>query len=171
MTPVIPLRPTGLYALFVACLLGACATAPVGPQPPDIVYGQDICDECGMIISDAKFAAATLVENGALHKFDSIADMLAYHMERPNESVKAWFVHDFKSGAWIRAETAFFVVDDRIHSPMPPGLAAFELQSDAKTFAASIGADNIADFDEARAAVHLALHGWHTTTAGKVSLS
>jgi copper chaperone NosL len=157
MTSVRPGVRAGMYAVIAAVWLSACA--PAGPQPPEIAYGQDVCDECGMIVSEAKYAAATLVEKGGPHKFDSIADMLAYHMERPNEQVRAWFVHDYGTGNWIRAETAFYVVNDKIHSPMPPGIAAFESQDAAKAFAVEVGSGNIMVFDDVRAAVHLALHG------------
>ncbi len=141
--------------LFALGLLAACA--PAGPQPPEVIYGQDVCDECGMIISDAHFAAATLVENGSPHKFESIADMLAYHMEHPNEQVRAWFVHDYDTGSWLRAETAFYVVSDKIQAPMPPGIAAFETQTGAEKLAGALGA-NVSSFEDVRIAVHLALH-------------
>jgi copper chaperone NosL len=143
---------------MLALLVTACGAQPNGPQAPEIIYGQTVCTECGMIISDAQFAAATLVENGDSHTFESIADMVAYHMERPNEKVQAWFVHDYNSATWIRAETAFYVVSDQLRSPMPPGVAAFENQESARELAASLGV-NVLAFDDMRLAVHLIVHG------------
>ena len=147
-----------LFAAIVVWLAAACSARPAGPQPPDILYGQDVCEECGMIISDAKYAAATLVENGDPRKFESLADMVAYHMEHPDQKVKAWFVHDYNTESWIRAETAFYVMSNTIHSPMPPGLAAFEKKADAEAFAASVDG-TVLSFDEMRAQVHIVAHG------------
>jgi copper chaperone NosL len=142
----------------LALSLAACGGQPNGPQPPDLVYGQDVCDECGMIISEARFAAATLLQTGEFRKFESIADMVAFHMERPDQQVRAWFVHDYSSESWIRAETAFYVVSDQVHSPMPPGVAAFENQEMARDLAASLGV-NVLAFEDMRLAVHLVVHG------------
>lgn len=143
--------------LFVAFLLSACASRSTEPQPPVIIYGQDVCDECGMLISEARYAAATLVVDGEPHKFESIGDMVLYHMERPDQTVRAWFVHDYNSEVWVAGEAAFYVVSAEIHSPMGVGIAAFETQADAETFAASLGVV-VMTFDEMRAAVHVLAH-------------
>ena len=83
--------------LLVGVLVSACSSKPTEPQPPEIVYGQEMCDEYGRIIREAKFAAATLTTAGSLHTFDDIGDMLVYHMDHPEEQVRAWFVHDHNS--------------------------------------------------------------------------
>lgn len=147
-----------LPILLAAALLAACAPKATGPQPPEIVYDQDMCDECGMIISDARFAAATVLVEGAPHKFDDIGEMLVYHMDHPEAQVKAWFVHDYKSQAWIRGETAYFVKSDSLITPMGGSIAAFEDRAAAEAFAADKGG-HVFTFDELRVAVHLAVHG------------
>ena len=48
-------------------------------QPPEIHYGEDVCDACGMLISEAKFAAASVDQDGTAHKFDDIGDLLDYY--------------------------------------------------------------------------------------------
>ena len=60
------MKPSVACLLLTAfCLvLSACSPKSAEPQPPEIAYGQDTCDACGMIISDAKFAAATLLTSG-----------------------------------------------------------------------------------------------------------
>jgi copper chaperone NosL len=157
-----------LFALLlVACpavlrlnLLGDCgACAPQGeePRPPDIAYGQDLCDACGMLIGDPKFAAATVTTRGQTRKFDDIGDMIVYHMDHPDEQVRAWFVHDYLSEAWMRAETAYFVASPQIDSPMGHGLAAFATRADAEAFARDRGV-SVLTFNEVRITVHLAAH-------------
>ncbi len=146
-----------LIAVFVFVLLTACASQDAGPQPPEITYGQDICDECGMLIGDARFAAATLDLNGNAHKFDDIGGMLMYHMDHPESQVKAYFVHDYNTETWLRGETAVYVRSAEIQSPMHDGIAAFADRASAENFAARVQG-TLYEFDELRVNVHLTLH-------------
>jgi copper chaperone NosL len=148
----------GLLLTAFCLLLAACSPKSNEPQPPNIAYGQDTCDACGMIISDAKFAAATLLTGGEALKFDDIGEMVTYHMDHPVQQVKAWFVHDYQSEAWIRGETAFFVLSDQLQTPMGGGVAAFEKKDDAEAFAAE-KSGKVLTLDELRVEVHLKVHG------------
>lgn len=148
----------GLLLTAFCLLLTACSPRSNEPQPPNIAYGQDTCDACGMIISDAKFAAATLLTSGEALKFDDIGEMVTYHMDHPEQQVKAWFVHDYQSEAWIRGEAAFFVKSDQLQTPMAGGVAAFEKKDDAEAFAAE-KSGKVFTLDELRVEVHLKVHG------------
>jgi copper chaperone NosL len=153
-------KPSAYCLLLTAfcLLLSACSPKSTGPQPPGIAYGQDTCDACGMIISDAKFAAATLLTGGEALKFDDIGEMVTYHMDHPEKQVNAWFVHDYKSEAWIRGETAFFVLSDQLQTPMGMGVAAFEKREDAEALAAE-KSGKVLTLDELRAEMHVKAHG------------
>lgn len=124
---------------------------------PEIYYGQDVCEECSMIISDAKFAAATIDLKGKTHKFDDIAGMLIYHMDHPEAQVRAWFVHDYNTGAWLRGEDAVYVRGLLPDAPMGDGIAAFGERASAENFAARVKGQ-VFKFDELRVNVHLTLH-------------
>ncbi len=145
------------YVLLVALLLSACAPKSDEPQPPEILYSQDLCDACGMIIDDARFAAATILLDGQALKFDDIGDMVIYHLDHPEAQVKAWFVHDYDSEAWIRGETAHFVKGD-LKTPMDGSIAAFEDQTAADAFAAAVNG-KLFTLDELRVEIHLTVHG------------
>lgn len=110
-----------------------------------------------MVISEARFASATVLKDGAARKFDDIGDMMMYHMDRPDQQVAAYFVHDYNTEAWIRAEPAFYVHSDGIKSPMGHGLAAFATKADAEAYATKAGG-RVLNFDEMRADVHVRLH-------------
>lgn len=156
MYKTVCIRPViGLLAVIV---LAACTGSSGELRPPEIQYGQDMCDACGMLISEPRFAAASLLSNGETRKFDDIGEMLVYHMDHPEEQVQAWFVHDYGSESWIRGESAYFVKSDAIKSPMGSGIAAFEEKSDAEAFAAQVQG-MIYSLDEIRGQVHLAVHG------------
>jgi copper chaperone NosL len=142
-------------------LLAACqATANSEPQPPEIIYGQDLCDACGMLIDQPQFAAATLALDGATYKFESISDMVAFHAEHPQAQVRAWFVHDYDSESWTRAETAFFVHSASLIGPMGHGIAAFANETGAQALAADLGA-SVTSFDVLRAELAAAEHQAH----------
>ncbi len=126
-------------AAAVAGVLAACSQPGGDVQPPEIVYGQDMCDECGMLISEPKFAAALVLEDGTPVKFDDLGELLHYQSRHPDAEVKAWFVHDYHTEAWVNAEAAYFVVVEGFATPMGFGIAAFEAQADAEAFAEEQG--------------------------------
>lgn len=132
-------------------LLSACATQSGEPQPPTLAIGRDVCDACGMIISEARFAAATVTTDGKTFKFDDAGEMFNYHAQKPELPVRAWFVHDYNSQNWINGLSAFYVLSKDIKSPMGTGVAAFADKSSAETFAARFSA-KVMTFEQVRTA-------------------
>jgi copper chaperone NosL len=157
-------RLRGPFAMAATCailVLAACAGAPSGDdQPPKIEYGYDLCEACGMLIDDPRHAAATVTLDGTAHKFDDIGDMVRYHAEHPTEQARAWFVHDFDTEAWLRAEAAWFVFGPEVNTPMGHGIAAFADEASAAALAQAVGAE-VFSFDEARAALAAMDHSHH----------
>ena len=102
-----------------------------------------------MLISDAKFAAATVEEDGTARKFDDIGDLVAYYAPADKVRVKAYFVHDYPSEKWLRAEQAFFIVSPQIQTPMAHGIAAYADRAAAETAAQKYGV-KVMTFDELR---------------------
>jgi copper chaperone NosL len=138
-----------LLAFAGAGLAGCGGPSADGPQPPAITYGRDNCDECGMAISEPAFACGTLTAGGP-HIFDDIGDMFVYHRKHADETLQAWFVHDYNTKAWTRGETATYVQSQSIHSPMGHGLAAFESVQSAQVFAGTLTGAKVLSFEEAR---------------------
>lgn len=140
-----------MLTLIVALLLAACGGAAVTPEtPPEIVYGEDVCNHCGMIISDERFAAGVVVETRPQHYehriFDDIGDMFAYAQEleesateeSATEEIVTYYVHDYTSREWLDARQATFVQGEPSSTPMGSGLAAF-----ADATAAAAHADEV----------------------------
>jgi copper chaperone NosL len=115
-------------------LLAGCGQSANTDEPPEIAYGQDVCDRCGMIISEEKFAAAYWTEAGEARRFDDIGGMLAYITEESEDAASYW-VHDFAGGEWIRAEEAFYLLDSELMTPMGFGIAAFANEDQALAMA------------------------------------
>ena len=153
---------TGIWIrCLVLCLVGllaACAKGSGEPKPPEILYGQDLCSQCGMVIDDPRFAAATILKDGSSLKFDDAGEMLIYHMNHPEKQVQVWWAHDFRTEEWIRGETAFYVKADTLKTPMGTGIVAFADRAQAEE-AAQESKGKIYTFDEIRAQVHMDVHG------------
>jgi copper chaperone NosL len=116
---------TGLLLLSLFLATAACSAGATLDQPPDIRYGEDACDHCGMIINEPRFAASYVTEDGETRRFDDIGNMMA-HYAQYNENVAAFWVHDYESEEWMRAEEAHYVVSSGIHTPMGHGVVAFD---------------------------------------------
>lgn len=126
----------GVLILITSLGLAGCAPKSGAPQPPEIIYGQDVCDRCGMIIGEERFASATLLENGEYLTFDDTGEMLRYHTKEGDDQVVAWFVHDYNTLEWLRGEQALFVLSEDQYTPMGTGIVAFSSRAEAEKLAA-----------------------------------
>lgn len=113
-------RRAFLVALVAVSLSGCQASRE---RPPQIRYGRDRCAQCGMIISEARFAAAYLTREGTWRSFDDIGDMLAFSKAH-REDVAVFWVHDYEGEAWLKADSAFLVKSSELHTPMGHGIVA-----------------------------------------------
>lgn len=125
--------PLLIILIALTLLQLACGRAPDLETPPEILYGEEVCTECGMIISDPRFAAAYVTTTGEARLFDDVGDMLAYD-QRHHEAVHAYWVNDFHTEQWLRAEQAALVMQSDLHTPMGWGLAAFSTAAEAQAY-------------------------------------
>lgn len=136
------LRLTSLAAVLAFAAV-SCGTADAG-GPPDIQYGRDICVQCGMIITEEKFATAYEVAGSEDLIFDDVGGMVLYFQDIGDEidADLAW-VHDYETEEWVTASAAFFVPTLSVTSPMGHSILAFSDEGRAGTFADDVGADVI----------------------------
>jgi copper chaperone NosL len=120
----------GLLLLLAACGGGA----DVANEPPEIIFGQDVCSECNMIINEANFASAYWTADGEARRFDDVGEMLKFMHENPEERASTW-VHDANSAEWLRAEEAWIVMHAGLATPMGTGVAAVANEEDARALA------------------------------------
>lgn len=134
-------------ALLALIVLAGCRQVVDTSQPPEIAYGQDVCDNCNMLISEEKFAAAYWTADGEARRFDDVGEMLSYMETNPEEIASAW-VHDVNSAEWLLAQEAFFVINSGLMTPMATGIVACATEDAAQALA--FGQENAAvlSFDE-----------------------
>jgi copper chaperone NosL len=120
---------------LILTFLVACRSPVDLSEPPEIRYGEEMCTECGMIISEPRFAAAYYTVDGSAQRFDDIGGMASHHAENQEDVAQFW-VHDYDTKEWIIADQAFFVMSDQVHTPMGFGVIAISDQSRAQELAA-----------------------------------
>ena len=129
--------------MLLSVVLAACVQGSTELAPPDIRYGEDVCAQCNMIISDERFASAVAYEVGPgryeTAAFDDIGDMLDWAAAHPDQPLVAWYVHDYESKEWTDATTATYVVTDQVATPMASGILAFAGADRADVMAYGLG--------------------------------
>ncbi len=131
-----------LLLALVALAIASCGGSDDALSPPEIRYGEDVCDHCNMIISEPRFAAAYSTTAGDTRRFDDIGEMFLYAHER-GEEVRAFWVHDYHSEAWVEAAQATFVHDPQVTTPMGWSILAFGAEGDAQSYAQGAGVETL----------------------------
>ena len=129
------MRPAivALAILLGSLLQLSCGPAnSTGPIPtPKFVFGEDLCDECSMIISEQRFAGAIGLRLRGRVKhllFDDIGEMANFELP-PHDEVR-YFVHDMLTSDCLPAEEALYARAKTLRTPMGTGVAAFRSASD-----------------------------------------
>jgi len=119
-------------ALFVAIAGAGCAAHADGP--PEIVLDRDACSRCGMLISEARHAAALRAPDGSTRLFDDIG-CLRTAVGGASDGLRVW-VHDASDGSWLDGREATFVLTADVSTPMAGGVLAYRRTADAERAAA-----------------------------------
>ena len=111
---------TAPAALLFSVLLFACRQVP---RP--LIAGTDACDFCRMTVSDTRFGGEIESKTGRLHTFDSVECLASFFVDaKARNDVRHAWVTDFETGAFLSADSALFIADGRVHSPMGRSLIA-----------------------------------------------
>jgi copper chaperone NosL len=120
-------RMKRLLSMLAVLLIAGCQETAVD-GPPELKLGRDECVHCGMIINDARYAAAALIEvDGRVEAvvFDDIGDLVEYAADNPAVVIRKRYVSDYATKLWLVAEEAVIVHVSELHTPMGSGLIAF----------------------------------------------
>lgn len=112
-------RPWWIPLLAVSAL--SCERAP---RP--LVAGVDACDFCRMTVSDTRFGGEIESNRGRIHTFDAVECLASFHIDAgDHDQVKRAWVSDFETGRLVPVDSAVFVLDGKVKSPMGRNLVAF----------------------------------------------
>jgi nitrous oxide reductase accessory protein NosL len=116
---------TNAFMLIAAlALVGGCRASADGP--PAIELDRTACSQCGMLVSDLRFAAAYREQGGEARIFDDIGCLRkAVRAGSKSRPTTFWF-HDAVHGGWIDGRSSVFVESPAIHTPMGGGYLAFQ---------------------------------------------
>lgn len=126
--------------LPILFLLIACS---VDVKP--IKYGKEQCDNCSMIISDARFGSELLTNKGKVYKFDS-AECLTFFLKDSakikQDNIHSMFVTNFlEPNSFIETSQANFLITEKIPSPMGANLSAYKSRDEAISQQQKFGGD------------------------------
>lgn len=139
-----------LCGLVLILIVPSCRPIDEG-GPPVIMLGDSICSECGMIISDERFATATVVKSEGGQEaliFDDLICQVRFEKEFQETDIANRWSHDYLNKQWIPTESSWFVRSTEIHSPMASGVVIFQNRADAEAFAKPINGE-LSDFETA----------------------
>ena len=125
-----------LSAFIIGCVIAmviVLAQCQRRAAEPVAIEANDMCSFCRMSISEKRYAAELIDEEGEVFKFDDIGCMANFiKQKRNNAAVEATFVMDFDRREWLKAENAFYVRSSELTTPMNGGIVAFKDQPSAE---------------------------------------
>jgi copper chaperone NosL len=129
--------------LSLAIFVGACSEDHAD-GPPTVHLGDSTCDHCGMIISDGRFASATIIEGPRGSEallFDDFNCQIGYESDHDDVVVMARWVRDYDTSEWLPASDATFLASHRLHTPMASQTAAFASEAGAQSARDELGGE------------------------------
>ena len=136
-------------AMATSLLLSACGDKSF--EARDINPATDICKICNMSVAAEKYAAQVALANGDYETFDDIGCLMEYYTKTDKKQIGEAFVKDFSGDTWVNVETAIYVSDKEISTPMSYGVIAFKTKEEAQQCIDSEGKGKVITFDEVKA--------------------
>lgn len=145
---------------FATMLIPAAGLALVGcgdqsaDGPPAVRLGHDVCAECNMIISDARWATATIVpgpRGPEARLFDDFNCQVNFENQHVDAEIIARWSHDYVTGAWLKTEEAHYLFSRHLRTPMGSNAAAFSARSGAEAALSLLATQHSPTPDDAQA--------------------
>jgi nitrous oxide reductase accessory protein NosL len=141
-------RSATIASLTITLLTLSACDDQAADAPPALRPGEDVCAQCNMIISDVRWATATIVEGPRgpeARLFDDFNCQVNYEVEHDGLGIEARWSHDHATSQWLPTHQATFLVSPALRTPMGSGAAAFA-STDAASAAASETPGDVVDF-------------------------
>lgn len=112
-----------IITIFLSAILSSCSN-----QPEPIVFGEDVCTHCKMMITDEKYGSELVTDKGKIFKYDSIECMLEqlHNKTFSEQQIHSLWVIDFSNPKnFTDARQAYYTKNDEFRSPMGLNVQAF----------------------------------------------
>lgn len=99
-----------------------------------------------MIVSDERFATATIIEGDRGNEplvFDDFNCQMIFESKHTELTVVDRWSHDHGTKEWMHMADAWFVKSDQLHTPMASHIASFASQENAQSFANPINGNTV----------------------------
>jgi copper chaperone NosL len=110
--------------VFLLLFLVACQ-----PKPKVIVYGQDECHYCKMMIMENQYGTELVTTKSKIYKFDSVECLIDFAQkgEMPDADIAMELVTTFNQPGELKdAKQSYFLHSENLPSPMGMYLTAFD---------------------------------------------
>lgn len=149
-------RAGQITTIAIVTVVGLAAILVIVAQRPltsvrAILWDREVCAQCGMTISDPRFACQLQTTSGDVYDFDDPGCLLTF-LRRHRPHVRAIYFHALKGISWFKYPQVAFLAHQQ--SPMGYGLGAV-----------AIGSADAIDFEAAQAYVTGKSHGRRTGAA------
>lgn len=114
---------TGAGIITFCLFWVSCSTNPI-----PLNYGKDNCDFCGMQLDNIHYGCELITKKGKIYKFDSDECLMHYllkHHDVALQASKLMVTPYNKPGVLISADSSFYLINSKLHSPMGENIASF----------------------------------------------
>ncbi len=122
------------WSAAIVAALALILAAGCAKKNLSIAYGKDTCAYCSNTISNERYGGAVVMSKGPARKFDSVECMI-HELASPEKlgdgTVKQCYAVDYATKALVLADSAMYLVSDRLPSPGDGNITAFRTQKDA----------------------------------------
>jgi nitrous oxide reductase accessory protein NosL len=136
-----------LFVLITALAWSGGCRANAG-GPPIVELDRTVCAQCGMLVSDIRFAAAYRDAGAEAKVFDDIGCLRKSARGLGNPGATAFWFHDAVDHGWIEGRGTVFVASTSLQTPMGGGYLAFRDAAAAGREAAVRRARVVASLDD-----------------------
>ncbi|MGG0655928.1 nitrous oxide reductase accessory protein NosL [Rummeliibacillus pycnus] len=136
-----------LISIFTTLLLlQACGNKEY--KPKEIVSETDVCKVCNMSIVHKEFAGEIAFTNGDYEMFDDLGCLIEYMKNMNEKDLGKAFIKDQDGKKWLNVQTASYVYEKDIWTPMSYGVIAFQTENSAKNYIKKEGKGELLSFDD-----------------------
>ncbi|MBF0279696.1 MAG: nitrous oxide reductase accessory protein NosL [SAR324 cluster bacterium] len=113
------------FSVFIFFVFTAIACKKQNPDqlPVEVSWDRDVCTECGMVISDHRYAAQIINREGRAFVFDDIGCAVNWLKNKSWKNQARIWISDFETQQWIDVEKAYWRFGDP-NTPMGYGFVA-----------------------------------------------